>query len=446
LKNATGMTLHNARHIFAVPTHRRIPAFSLDSFFDEVRHARISRGIEMPLVIADDGVDNTSSIALAQERYPDVCCVRFGDADVAALFDAMQAQLGAAPREALRFVRDPRRPNYGNAYNRLYLIAAMFGAQVLHRRDADTRAQLVRDANGQLEPLHPIELELAHIGRTVDGRRVTLVGGGYSGASSMDIGHLSADVTLLRRFYRLLSVSDELSDRLLAAPAVDPSHRGEPLAFNGPATPECGNIAIGDAFELLPCSPAPYALGTDYFTLNCLFRLDFGRLTHNRNVVHAYTGCRYDTSEKLYFYWRGMAAFVLDQSFYRPLQRRLACEHGSLGRADNLLHARDAVVNAMRRHRQLVPVADHGAMVAEFLELAGLKPDPRMAQILARLHSEQAVLIEQMQLAIDHHAMLIDAWPDIIRAAKAVGATSALFRKLARGRHSREAESSVSLS
>lgn len=228
-------------------------------------------------------------------------------------------------------------------------------------------------------------------------------------------------------------------------PAADKTYRGDQLAFNGPGAPECGNIAIERAFELLPCSPAPYALGTDYFTFNCLHRLNFGRLAHNRNVVHAYTGCRYDTNEKLYLYWRGMAAFVLDQSFYRPLQRRLAHEHEGLGLTDNLLHARDAVMCSMSSHRKLAPVADHGSMMAEFAELIGLKPDPRMRQVLERLRSKQAALIEEMQLAIDHHTMLIDAWPEIIRAAKAVGSTSALFRKQDQGTRSRAADSSVSL-
>jgi hypothetical protein len=426
------MFMHHTGHIFAVPTHRRIPAFSLDSFFNEVRHARTSRGVEMPLVIVDDGIDNTAAIAVAQERYPDVCCVRFGDADIAALFDGMAAQLGAAPRRALDLVRDRQRPNYGNAQNRLYLIAAMFGAQALHRRDADTRVQHVRDAQGKLQPLNPIETELAHIGRAVDGRSVAVVGGRYTGARCMDIGHLSADVTRLLRFYRLFSISDQLFDNLRATPVEDTTYRGERLTFNGPTTPECGNISIHSAFELLPCSPAPYALGTDYFTLNCLFRLDFGRLTHNRNVMHAYTDCRYDSDEKLYLYWKGMAGCVLDHSFYRPLARRLTAEHGSLGLTGTLLDARDAVVQSMRRHRKLAP-ADHRSTMDEFFELVGMKPDPRMPHILTRLRSEQATLIHQMRLAIEHHAMLIDAWPDIVRAAKVVGDTSALFRTLSLG-------------
>lgn len=413
------------RHIFSVPTHRRIQDNALEGFFMELEYARQACGLEIPLIVLDDGTDNRQTLAAAASRHSSVPCFRLDLQDMDVVYDHLIKMLSERSRQAVALLRSAVRPNYGNAFNRLYLIAAMMGATHLHRRDSDVCPQYLARPDGSLAPLLPIELEVQYLGKVVDDRVVQFAGGGYTGMESLDVAHLSkdGDTGPLRRFYRLLSISDDICDAILRAESATERlpYGGDELVFDGFRTPHCGNLAIGPVFELLPSSPAPYALGTDYFAINCLNKLGFGRLTHNRDLAHEYVAERDDSHAKLVGYWRGIFGLVLYQQFYRPQQHMLFEQWGDqLAREGSLPAARDAVVESMQHCLSGWSFPDVQSTMDEFQALAALKSDPRMPPVLAELRSQQQPMFDSMRRAIDEHLALIAAWPEIVAAARDV--------------------------
>lgn len=424
------------RHIFAVPTHRAIPTASLDGFFSEIRQAREAHGVDLPLVIVDDdGASNEAALARHRAARLDVQCIHFSPETIARLYRQIAQELDGAVRSAFRHIEDRRRPNYGNTYNKLYIVAALLGAKYIHRRDADTLPQAHVDETGAPRALHPIELELKYLGRTVDGKQVELAGGGYVGRWALDLEHLvtGGDARNLRRFYRLNSVSPEECETIQPTDTgfYDLPYRDDSLSFHNGVSPECGNMAMGSVFEYIPCSPIPYALGSDYFTFHCLVQFGFGSMFHNRAVRHQHTPCRYDTPEKLYAYWKGVAGLIVYQRFYRHFLGHLGSTPSSeIKPLADWAGMRDRVLIAMREYRAGWLRENMRADMEELYELIAMKDDPRIGGVLRRMRAEESSYVDMVNHGIDDHLELLASWNEIIRAAQLVGRSPA-FTELA---------------
>jgi len=411
-------------HIFCVPTHRVIDDTALNRHFLEVAHAQRRWRMRLPLVVADDGESNKEALSTAGARFPDVECYYFTHDDVKSLYDAISRQLPAAACKPFARIYRDGRINYGNVYNKLYVLAALFGARRLHRRDSDTYAQAVVRGS-ESECVFPVDLELEWLGKVTEHGKILLVGGGYRGKWSIDIDHLieDPDTRDLRRFFSALSIAEDEHEVVLQEHIRGNSepYESDVLEFMSVKEPDCGNMALADIFEYVPCSPVPYSLGSDYFTLACVIEGNFARLYHNRATVHAHTACRYDNRGKLFNYWRATACLVVYQHFHRAYWRHLKREGFRSGIAARPLdELTQFVAGTLRTFREEYAARsnDVGARLADFYAVIEKKGEPALSEALARVRANQGDLIEMIMQSIGHHIELVEVWKLVMDAAR----------------------------
>lgn len=124
-----------------VPTHRPIERTALERHVAEIEHAQRTLGERIPLVIVENRSDNRPLISEVAAKHPKLDIYRLDDSDLAEFQEALKHQLHPHSRAALDSISDTGVLNYGNVFNRLYLVASAMGARYLHRRDSDTYAQ-----------------------------------------------------------------------------------------------------------------------------------------------------------------------------------------------------------------------------------------------------------------------------------------------------------------
>lgn len=421
---------------FFVPTHRPIEATALERQFQEVAHANQVCGALMPLVVVDDGVSNRDALAAAARRFPRVHAYYFTTAEVLSLYGAVAERLSPEQARVFRKVYPDGRINYGNVYNKMFVLAALFGARQIHRRDSDTYAQTVTRGEERAE-LFPVELELEWLSKRTPCGKVLLVGGGYTGKWSIDIDHLiqDPDTTHIRRFFDTLSIAEEEHDIVLHEHihGNSASYEGDVLEPCSVKEPDCGNMAMAEVFEYIPCSPVAYALGGDYFTHASIIECGLGRIYHNRAVVHAHSPCRYDQPEKLFVYWRATACLVVYQHFHRAFWRRLKAEAARrLTPASPLVEVRDLVLATLRSFADEYRAApdDVRQRLHSFYELIGRKGEPLLAVALERIRAEESSLIDLVRGAVGDQIELLGAWQFVCEAARAAGSEQAVRARL----------------
>lgn len=197
----------HSNRVFMVPTHRPIERTALKRHVAEIENARQTLGERIPLVIVENRSDNQHLISEVAAEHPQLDIYRLDDSDIAEFQEALKRQLPPPSRAALDSISDTGVLNYGNVFNRMYLVASAMGAQHLHRRDSDTYAQ---KNEGRLIP--PLELEMSFLGEVdTHGMPCFMVGGGYTGKWSIDIDHLIHQTNRepAYRFFRTLSIEPE---------------------------------------------------------------------------------------------------------------------------------------------------------------------------------------------------------------------------------------------
>lgn len=415
-----------ARHVFVVPTHRPIAERALLRQFLEVERASRNFDVDMPLAYVDEGASNRSALSAMARRFPDVKAHYFTGDEVRHIYAGLARGLGAEAAMAFQHVAPDGHVNYGNTFNKLYLVAAVLGATRLHRRDSDTYAQ-------ELDPvrlLFPIDVELEFLGRGEGLERPLVVGGGYTGKWSIDIDHLidDSDSTDLRRFFRALSIPEHEHDVVIhehirgnAAP-----YRGDQVELGSHKEPDCGNLAMAEIFDQVPCSPVRYALGGDYFTFSAAIEAGFARAYHNRSVVHAYTPCRYDSTDKIFGYWRATAALVVYQHFYRCYwpSLRVAAAARPLASVEELPALVLETLSDYRRDYFARP-SDLNGRMQDFYEVIAKKGEPLLRQALLQIRERQAEVVQLVHGSIEPHLQLLASWPEIMAAAREYGASAA---------------------
>jgi len=193
--------------VFMVPTHRPIERTALERHVAEIEHARHTLGERIPLVIVENRSDNRDLVYEVAAEHPQLDIYRLDDSDLAEFQEALKRQLHPPSKAALDSISDTGVLNYGNVFNRLYLVASAMGARYLHRRDSDTYAQ---ENEGRLIP--PLDLEMSFLGKVdTEGMTCFMVGGSYTGKWSIDIDHLihQPNREPAYRFFRTLSIEPE---------------------------------------------------------------------------------------------------------------------------------------------------------------------------------------------------------------------------------------------
>ncbi|WP_157594487.1 DUF6271 family protein [Streptosporangium amethystogenes] len=287
------------KRLLYVPTHRRCPE-AIVSYLDESLFLARRYGEEIPFLLVEsfpaDWIPEHAELLgrLSVERSARAFHLtpEGRRAYVRALVEAAADE--PADRDRLERLLIPEGVSYGAGPNIAALVAVALDAQVLLRRDSDTRPM----PRGEVLAF-PGELEL----RALAGQGVYFVASTYVGDPPLDRRDLlSAGPEFVRRIEREIKpgLSDREIDELLREYLVDEPARGYDSDFVTPDRPgsvEMGVSCVKEIFRTVPEMPLTEMLGSDFIQRNLLLAVGYPVLFHSRKVYHRYDETRRGRSD-----------------------------------------------------------------------------------------------------------------------------------------------------
>ncbi|MFF2010032.1 DUF6271 family protein [Streptomyces sp. NPDC058195] len=332
----------------------------------------------------------------------------------------------------------PAGVSYGACTNRAFLIAAALGCRSVHRRDSDSRYQVLDG-----ETVFPVHHELASLGRTaaeaaagVDenllgagdaAKPVVMAGGSFVGELSVDIGEiLRTDPEVYYDVVSLWAPRDWPEER--KRELVGESFRGagtEPfsgdhtvLTHVDPMRVDMCNISFLDqVYERVPLPPATDTIGSDYFLMHLVHDGGLPGVLHNRNIVNYYTPER-RTDAGFTAYQLRLTKFFLSMLYFNLIYDRMAAAGASL--LDDTFRVRPEAVAGLARWSAGADRAENAhrldVLGRSYRRLGGRYAD--FADILA---ARGPRLLEEAQADIEDFALLTEVWQPLMAASRTTG-------------------------
>jgi hypothetical protein len=358
--------------------------------------------------------------------------------DEAAQRDFLRRVIGRSGVDKPELVLDlmlPSALSYGACTNRAFLIAAALGCESVHRRDSDSRYQVAAG-----ETAFPIHHELRSLGRPASeaaaavtrtdldprhaGKTVSMVGGSFIGEMSVDIEEMyRIDPDVYYEVVGLWAPFDWSAEEKRAF--ADDSFRGagtEPftvdhstLTLVDPMRVDMCNIAFHGVHESVPLMPATDTIGSDYFLIHLVHDATLPGVLHNRHIVNFYTGER-RTDAGFMAYQLRFAKFFLSMLYLNFVYDRMERAGESLldsGRRVSVA----TIVDLLRESSRLDPAENVQRLAV--LDRTYRKLGGRYAEFAATLAADRPRLLDEARRDIEDYALLTEAWPAMIRAARA---------------------------
>ncbi|WP_328349929.1 DUF6271 family protein [Streptomyces sp. NBC_00445] len=434
------------RICLTLPTNRACsPAIA--EIGEEAAYAARTFPVEVDLLILDSSdVATRSEHARVVAELPVTPNVTVHHLDEARQRDFLRHAIrhsGLAEQERMLELMLPADLSYGACTNRAFLIASALDCRSVHRRDSDCTYQVFDG-----EKVFPIHHELASLGKPASEasaavsetvlepahahRPVSMVGSSFIGEPSVDIAEIERlDAGVYHDVVSLwgpVDWSDEEKRQL-----VDESFKGagtEPftgdhatLTLVDPMRVDMSNIGFHhEVYERVPLPPATDTIGSDYFLIHLVHDAALPGVLHNRHIENFYTPYR-RTDAGFRAYQMRFVKFLLSMLYLNFVYDRM----GSAGAAlvDDHEHVRgdtisgflgestglDRTDNVWRLDRVSTSYRKLGGRYAEFAELM----DARREQLL-----------DEAQSDMEDFALLIDAWPALVRAARDTGLRTAV--------------------
>ncbi|MFI7099148.1 DUF6271 family protein [Streptomyces sp. NPDC050161] len=425
------------RICLTLPTNRACAA-TISAIGEEAAYAAGHFGVEVHLLI----LDSTEGPVFAEHAQaargipavPRVHVHHLGEADQRDFLQRVIRHAGLPKPELILDLMLPDGVSYGACTNRAFLIGAALGCRSLHRRDSDSRYQVVNGA-----PVFPVHQELTSIGKRAAeaahgvtenalapehaDKPVAMVGSSFVGELSVDIGEmyrLDRDV-----YHDVVSLwapenwTDEAKREL-----VDESFRGAgsetftddhtTLALVDPMRVDMCNISFQQVHEQIPLPPATDTIGSDYFLMHLVQDATLPGVLHNRNIVNFYTRER-RTDQGFLAYHLRYAKFVLSMLYFHHVYDRMAEARASL--LDDRHRVRPLAIAEMVRESALLDPAENVRRL-ESLERSYRKLGGRYAAFAGTLPARRARLLDEARHDMEDFALLIEAWEPLMAASK----------------------------
>ncbi|MFE4513647.1 DUF6271 family protein [Kitasatospora sp. NPDC056783] len=357
------------------------------------------------------------------------------DAQRAFLREAIERS-GAAGPDRLMDLMLPDAVSYGACTNRAFLLAAALGCDSVHRRDSDSRYQLLDG-----EPVFPIEHELATLGlkaaeaaaavteNSLDpehaDKTVALVGASFVGELSVDLGGIrDLDPEVYHDVVALWADTgaSEQEKRELVADSFTGGGT-EPFTTDRAVLDlpdiwriDMCNIGLDhEVYERVPLPPATDTIGSDYFLHHLVRDATLPGVTHNRHIVNYHTPDR-RTEAGFTAYQLRYAKFLLSMLYLYPVYSEMEAAGGAL--LDEFHHVRPEAIADSARRSAATDRAENHRRLAE-LDRCYRKLGGKYAEFADHLAPLRARLLDEAQADIEDFAALIDAWGPLVRASKA---------------------------
>lgn len=329
----------------------------------------------------------------------------------------------------------PDRLSYGACTNRAFLIAAALGCESVHRRDSDSRYQVVDGVT-----LFPVRHELASLGkRAADAagavdetaldpryahRPVTMVGASFVGEMSVDVSEMER---LDRRVYdtvvSLWAPAAWTEERKRSL--VEESFRGAgprpyftrdhaTLTVVDPMRVDMCNIAFHGVHEQVPLPPATDTIGSDYFLIHLVHDTALPGVLHNRDIVNFHTAERRTGPGFLAYHLR-FAKFLLSMLYFNAVYDAMARAGETL--LDDRQRVRVPALAALVRDTAGLDRTENVQRL-DTLDRCYRQLGGRYAEFADLLADRRDCLLHEARQDIEDFAVLMEGWEPLIRAAR----------------------------
>lgn len=192
------------KHAFFIPTTRKC-SVPVESALEEISQYKLEDDESVDFILLEQNkdrisIENHKMLDEYQKKYPEIKTYHIFAEDIdrfcTEYFLNTRKMSYEKAEELFSHVY-----SYGMTYNRIFVIAALLGADYIHRRDSDVFTQCL---NGK--KLNPFELEMKYLGKKLssvseecssDDSIVYMVGGSYLGnwpISYQDIAAKDVDI------------------------------------------------------------------------------------------------------------------------------------------------------------------------------------------------------------------------------------------------------------
>ncbi|MBE1574369.1 DUF6271 family protein [Amycolatopsis roodepoortensis] len=420
-----------------LPTNRAC-ADTLSAVIEEARYAVERFDVEVRVLVLDssDAHDFAAhaQVVRAARRVPKVSLWHLDEAYQRSFLNGVIRRAGLDRQSRLPGLMLPAGVSYGACTNRAFLFGAALGCESVHRRDSDSRYQVVDDAK-----VFPIHHELASLGKSAADaapgvseseldpglaeRPVVLVGGSFVGEPSVDIEEihrLDEDV-----YYDIVSLwapahASEEEKRNLVKESFRGSGAGpfardhSTLTVLDPMRVDMCNIGFSRVHEQIPLLPATDTIGSDYFLLHVVHAAGLPAVQHNRDIMNFHTPER-RTESGFVGYQLRLVKFFLSMQYLNFIYGRMKTAGESL--CDERDHVRASAISAVVRE-SLELDDEENVLRLDCLQRGYRKLGGKYTKLAEILASRGSHLLSEARQDIADFALLIDHWERLMSASR----------------------------
>jgi hypothetical protein len=387
-------------------------------YFMEVNYVNNKLNVPCPLVVFEDNAENVNQAILHELRqeFEMVPLYYITREQIIKIYDFIKSYLSSHCKKIFMKLYPNKNVNYGNVFNRIFLVALLFGADYIHRRDSD----ILIDTDIYGEKVYPILNEVKYLNHIKNNKLVHIVGGGYKGKYDLDVDSFidDNDYTLLRELFLCMSIPAEHHDAIINEEILGNNKLFEQdyILFDSRDYPECGNIALYNLHKYFPAPTQDFILGSDYFFIDVAVHSKLNVTYHNRAVIHSYTSDRKNDWDKIFRYWKGFMMLIDSQIYYRNFYEKYLDLQDYNDRnfnkyiPDMIYHMKKFLEDFEENYYTV-----RRAKYLKCISILSLSKDETLREVAVKLQSE-IILQEIMNVTIEavrEHIKLIEAWKEI---------------------------------
>lgn len=425
------------RICLTLPTNRACPA-TIAAIGAEAVYAADTFDVEVRLLILDSCdtpvYEEHAAAVRALPAHPRVVPHHLNEAAQRDFLERAVGRAEATKPELLLRLMLPDALSYGACTNRAFLISFALGCESVHRRDSDSRYQVLDGAT-----VFPVHHELATLGRPAaeaadsvsrtelapaqESRTVSMVGSSFIGPPSVDIDEIEAlDRDVYHDVVSLWAPLDwspeqkrELVDESFRGAGGAPFERDETtLSSVDPMRVDMCNIAFHGVHGRVPLPPATDTIGSDYFLIHLVYDAGLPGVLHNRNIVNFYTAER-RTDAGFVAYQTRFAKFLLSMLYYNVVYDGLGRAGETLLDGEGQVRAR-AVAELVRESTALDTGDNHERL--RRLDTAYRQLGGRYADFADHLLPRRDQLLDEARGDMEDFAVLTEEWERLVHAAR----------------------------
>jgi Family of unknown function (DUF6271) len=425
-----------------LPTNREC-ADTITAMAEEAAYAARHFGVKVHLLILDscegDTLAGHARAVSAIRGGPDVVVWHLDESAQRAFLNEVIDRSGVDKPDLIFDFMLPTKLSYGACTNRAFLLASALGCESVHRRDSDSRYQMLDGV-----PVFPIHQELTSLGKNAaeaaEGvseavldaehadKPVVMVGSSFVGELSVDISEIyELDRDVYHDVVSLWAPShwpDAEKARLVAE-----SFRGATEVFTGdwsklaivdPMHVDMHNISFYRVHEQIPLPPATDTIGSDYFLIHAVHDAGLPGAEHNRNIVNFHTPER-KTECGFVAYQMRFIKFLLSMPYLNFVYQRMAAAGGAL--LDRRSQIRASMITEFVRESTLLG-NEENVECLNVIDRAYRKLGGKYAALADIVLPRRQQLIDEARQDMEDFALLIESWERLIRATKTVSAVN----------------------